>query len=81
MDESNYPIPDFFDAEKVGVVWRIPYEACAQGARDWAHQHRLQPASVDSTKTWLMLIDADVPLLLPRRNVGVACEPLSWMLY
>ncbi len=71
MDESNYPIPDFFDAEKVGVVWRIPYEACAQGARDWARQHRLQPASVDSTKTWLMLIDVQNTFCIPEFELYV----------
>jgi hypothetical protein len=54
---NDLPVPNFFDAQKVGSVWRIPYEARASQARDWARQHGLQPASVDSTKTWLMLID------------------------
>jgi nicotinamidase-related amidase len=57
MTNSLMPIPDFFDADRVGSVWRIPYEERARQARDWARQHGLQPASVDSTKTWLMLID------------------------
>jgi nicotinamidase-related amidase len=62
----NYlSVPDFFAAEKVGTVWRIPYEERARGARDWAIQHRLQPASVDSTKTWLMLIDVQNTFCIP----------------
>jgi nicotinamidase-related amidase len=57
MTNSLMPIPEFFDADRVGSVWRIPYEERARQARDWARQHGLQSASVDSTKTWLMLID------------------------
>jgi nicotinamidase-related amidase len=62
---NNLPVPDFFAAEKVGMVWRIPYEERARGARDWAIQHGLQPASADSTKTWLMLIDVQNTFCIP----------------
>ncbi len=65
MNNSPLPIPEFFDAEKVGSVWRIPYEERAKGARDWANQHGIQPASVDSTKTWLMLIDVQNTFCIP----------------
>ena len=46
------PIPDFFDADKLDQVWRVPYEKRAQEAKNWALQYGLQPASVDGTKTW-----------------------------
>ncbi|HLF73280.1 MAG TPA: hypothetical protein VI524_02950 [Anaerolineales bacterium] len=59
------PVPDFFDADKVGAVWRIPYEERAGQARDWARQHGLQPASVDSTKIWLMLVDVQNTFCVP----------------
>jgi nicotinamidase-related amidase len=62
---NNLPVPDFFAAEKVGMVWRIPYEERARGARDWAIQHGLRPASADSTKTWLMLIDVQNTFCIP----------------
>jgi nicotinamidase-related amidase len=62
---NDLPVPDFFDAQNVGRVWRIPYEARAGQARDWARQHRLQSASVDSTKTWLMLIDVQNTFCIP----------------
>lgn len=65
MNASDTPIPDFFDANKVGAVWRIPYEERAVQARDWARQHQLQPASADSTKTWLMLIDVQNTFCIP----------------
>ena len=65
MTYSLMPIPDFFTADKVGAVWRIPYEERAKQARDWAQLHKLEPASADSTKTWLMLIDVQNTFCIP----------------
>jgi nicotinamidase-related amidase len=59
------PIPDFFDAAKVGSVWRIPYEERALQARDWARLHKLEPASGDATRTWLMLVDVQNTFCIP----------------
>ena len=66
-----FPIPDHFDAEKVGAVWRIPYEERANQARDWARLHKLAPASVDSAKTWLMLIDVQNTFCIPEFELYV----------
>jgi nicotinamidase-related amidase len=71
MTNSLLPIPDFFDAQKVGTVWRIPYETRAVQARDWTRQHRLQPATADSTKTWLMLIDVQNTFCIPEFELYV----------
>ena len=71
MNTSNFPIPDFFDINKVGTVWQIPYEQRAQQARAWARQHGLQPASADSTKTWLMLIDVQNTFCIPEFELYV----------
>jgi nicotinamidase-related amidase len=65
MSTSPLPIPDFFDPERVGLVWLIPYEERARQAREWTGQHGLQPASADSTKTWLMLIDVQNTFCIP----------------
>lgn len=65
MTSSDLPIPDFFNPGTVGSVWRIPYEERARQARDWARQHGLKPASEDSTKTWLMLIDVQNTFCIP----------------
>ena len=62
---QTLPIPDFFDSAKVGAVWRIPYEERAKQARDWAHQHGLQPAASDRTRTWLLLIDLQNTFCIP----------------
>jgi nicotinamidase-related amidase len=65
MSVSDLPVPDFFNEENVGAVWRIPYEERARQARDWARQHAAQPASADSTHTWLMLIDVQNTFCIP----------------
>ncbi len=65
MNNSLLPIPDFFNTDKVGAVWRIPYEERAKQARDWARLQKLEPASADSTKTWLMLIDVQNTFCIP----------------
>ena len=72
MSNLELPIPEFFDAKKVGEVWRIPYEEHAQTARAWADQHGLQPAASDSTKTWLMLIDVQNTFCIPGFELYVA---------
>jgi len=71
MSHSLLPIPEFFDANQVGAVWRIPYEARARQARDWARQHALRPASVSSTQSWLMLIDAQNTFCIPEFELYV----------
>jgi nicotinamidase-related amidase len=65
MNASLLPIPDFFDAAEVGAVWRVPYEERAGQARDWARLHKLQPASVDSIQTWLILVDMQNTFCIP----------------
>ena len=66
------PIPDFFDPDKLNKVWRVPYEARATQARGWALQHRLQPASLDHSKTWLLLIDVQNTFCIPEFELYVA---------
>ena len=68
---EKYPIPEFFDANKVGTVWRIPYEEHARQARDWALQHGLQPASTDQTRSWLMLVDVQNTFCIPEFELYV----------
>ncbi len=71
MNFSPVPIPAFFDSKTVGSVWRIPYEERAHQARDWADQHKLEPVSADSSKTWLMLIDVQNTFCIPEFELYV----------
>jgi nicotinamidase-related amidase len=65
MTNSSLPIPGFFEANKVGEVWRFPFEERAKAAQNWANIHGLQPASADLTKTWLLLIDVQNTFCIP----------------
>ena len=65
MTEPGLPVPDFFNPENVGAVWRIPYEQRAREAREWIQKNGLQPATADSTRTWLMLIDVQNTFCIP----------------
>ena len=66
------PIPDFFDPNQIGQVWRVQYEERAKQAKDWAHQHGLRPASENGTKTWLMLVDVQNTFCIPGFELYVA---------
>ncbi len=68
---TQLPIPEFFNSQDVGVVRRIPYEARAKQARDWARLHSLRPASADQTRSWLMLIDAQNTFCIPEFELYV----------
>ena len=65
MKATDLPIPVFFEADKVGGVWRIPYETRGRQAQDWARLHSIQPASADQTRTWLMLVDVQNTFCIP----------------
>lgn len=71
MNERALPTPDFFDVDKVGSVWRIPYEERARQARDWARLHALTPASVSPARTHLLLIDAQNTFCIPEFELYV----------
>jgi len=62
---EKLPIPEYFDADKVGTVRRIPYEERAGEARDFSIRNSLRPASTDQTKTWLLLIDVQNTFCIP----------------
>jgi nicotinamidase-related amidase len=51
------PVPPHFDPERVGEVWRVPYEERASNAAAWARAHGLRPAADDSRRIALLLVD------------------------
>jgi nicotinamidase-related amidase len=71
MNSQSLPLPTFFDADSVGSIRRIPYEERAREAREWTHLHSLAPASSDSTRTWLMLVDVQNTFCIPEFELYV----------
>lgn len=59
------PVPSFFDANRVGEVWRVPYQQRAEDAYTWAKQHHITSAREDSQKIALVLIDVQNTFCIP----------------
>jgi hypothetical protein len=47
---KHLPVPPHFEPQKVGEVWRVPYQERAELAKDWAKKHDLHPAALDKTR-------------------------------
>ena len=65
MSARELPIPAHFNADKVGQVWRVPYQDRAREAQAWARQHNIQPAAVDQVRVCLIAVDVQNTFCLP----------------
>lgn len=65
------PIPSYFNPQKVGEVWRVPYQLRAKEAETWAKQHQILSAAEDQTKTGLILIDVQNTFCIPEFELFV----------
>ncbi|MGH7480439.1 MAG: isochorismatase [Candidatus Methylomirabilales bacterium] len=59
------PIPSHFNPQKVGEVWRVPYEERAREAARWARQHRILPAAHDRFTICLVVVDVQNTFCIP----------------
>ncbi len=62
---SPLPIPPFFEADRVGTIWRVPYQQRAADAKAWAAQHGITPAAEDARRIGLVLIDVQNTFCIP----------------
>jgi len=58
-------IPDFFNPESVGKIWRVPYQSRATDAIAYRQRHDITPASTDSTRVCLLAIDVQNTFCIP----------------
>jgi nicotinamidase-related amidase len=66
------PIPDHFDPDRAGEVWRVPYEDRAHEAPLWAEQHGIRPAAEDSLRVCLLVVDVQNTFCIPDFELFVA---------
>jgi nicotinamidase-related amidase len=59
------PLPPHYDPVKVSQVWRVPYQARAAEARQWAKEHRIRPSAEDAFRIALIAIDVQNTFCLP----------------
>ena len=66
------PTPAHYDPQKVGEVWRVPYQERAEGAYQWAQQHEIQRAADDTFRVALIAIDVQNTFCIPGYELFVA---------
>ncbi len=65
MAYPQLPIPPHFDADRVGQVWRVPYQERAAQAEQWAKDHSIRPAALDKFKICLVAVDVQNTFCIP----------------
>jgi nicotinamidase-related amidase len=65
MAHQDLPLPPHFDPDRVGEVWKVPYEERAEDAEKWARQHNIQPSANDSFKICLVAVDVQNTFCIP----------------
>jgi nicotinamidase-related amidase len=66
------PVPSHFDPERVGEVWRVPYEKRAHESEAWAQEHGLRPAAEDALRICLVAVDVQNTFCIPGFELFVA---------
>ncbi len=71
MARNQLPMPPHFNPEKVGEVWKVPYGERAEDAEKWAAQRKIIPASEDTFRISLMLVDVQNTFCIPEFELYV----------
>ena len=56
---QTLPLPAHYAPDKVGHLWRVPYERRATDAEEWARQYAIRPAAEDEFRIALVAVDED----------------------
>ena len=59
------PLPPHYDPEKVGQVWRVPYQERAEQAIQWARSYSINPAARDQFRIALVAVDVQNTFCIP----------------
>ncbi len=65
-------IPEHFDPEAVGSVWRVKYAQLAQEAEKWAKTNNIKRAGQDRFRICLILVDVQNTFCIPDYELYVA---------
>jgi nicotinamidase-related amidase len=69
---AELPIPPHFDSERVGEIWRVPYQQRAEEAQAWADEHGLEPALENGFRICLVVVDVQNTFCIPGFELFVA---------
>lgn len=65
VTHAQLPLPFHYNADKVGEVWKVPYQERAHEARKWANQENIQASASDLFKVCLVVIDVQNTFCIP----------------
>lgn len=65
MAYQELPLPPHFNPERVGEIWKVPYQERAREAEKWAKQYNLQPAAHDRFRIGLVAVDVQNTFCIP----------------
>ena len=71
MTRNELPLPPHFDPEKVGEVWKVPYQEHAEKAEKWARKNKILPAFNDAFRISLLLVDVQNTFCIPEFELFV----------
>jgi nicotinamidase-related amidase len=71
MAHRELAIPAHFAPDKVGEVWRVPYEERARDAARWAARHRIRPAADDRFRICVVAVDVQNTFCIPGHELYV----------
>lgn len=69
---QELPLPPHYAPDKVGHLWRVPYERRAAEAEQWARRYDLRPAADDQFRIALVAVDVQNTFCLPDFELYVA---------
>jgi nicotinamidase-related amidase len=69
---TQLPIPQHFQPERVGEIWRVPYQDRSSTAKQWAQEHQLRPTIQSQQNVKLLLIDVQNTFCQPDFELFVA---------
>ncbi len=75
VSHGDLPLPPHFRPERVEEVWRVDYEAVAQGAERWAKEHGIAVAADDVTRLCLVVVDCQNTFCAPGYELFVPGAP------
>jgi nicotinamidase-related amidase len=61
----NQGLPPHYDPNQIDQVWRVPYEERARAASEWAQQFHIPPATDDTFKICLVMVDVQNTFCIP----------------
>ncbi|PWH13662.1 MAG: isochorismatase [Anaerolineae bacterium] len=61
----KFPLPAFYNPQRVGTVYRVDYASLATLAPNYRQTNGIQPSSTDRQRIWLLLIDVQNTFCIP----------------